>query len=252
MPVTQATVQHMQESYVEAFGAIANAFGNKVIISGVADQGNSWGNGWVIINGELMPFVGGVKSPNVIIDVITGTRQYQDGVTRPMYYTKQAKTGVTGGFPFNDFFRLTTIKDLTMSVFKTGMIIMWSGAVSQIPAGFALCDGQAGRPNLSGRFIVGYDPNDTDYDQIGEQGGAKAKTIAINNMPEHVHEGLEAENTSHGSASSIQNGPNVKLLVNVTGGPVASISKAKTGKTGGNTPLDIRPPYYVLAYIIKL
>jgi hypothetical protein len=47
---------------------------------------------------------------------------------------------------------------------------------------------------------------------------------------EHDHDGLEAENTSHGAASSIQSVPNVKLLVNTSAGPVTTISQAKTGK----------------------
>lgn len=48
-------------------------------------------------------------------------------------------------------------------------------------------------------------------------------------MRDHYHNGLEAENTSHGGSSSVQAGPNVKLLVNTIGGAVASISNGKTG-----------------------
>ena len=35
------------------------------------------------------------------------------------------------------------------------MIIMWSGAVVDIPDGWQLCDGSNGTPNLANRFIVG-------------------------------------------------------------------------------------------------
>ncbi|MCX5905264.1 MAG: hypothetical protein NTV89_17740, partial [Proteobacteria bacterium] len=36
-----------------------------------------------------------------------------------------------------------------------GAIMMWSGAINQIPAGWALCNGTNGTPDLRDRFIVG-------------------------------------------------------------------------------------------------
>ncbi len=46
-----------------------------------------------------------------------------------------------------------------------GQIGIWSGAIIDIPAGFALCDGNNGTPDLRDRFIVGagdtYNPDDT-------------------------------------------------------------------------------------------
>lgn len=46
-----------------------------------------------------------------------------------------------------------------------GGIIMWSGSVANIPAGWALCDGQNGTPDLRNRFIIGaggtYSPGNT-------------------------------------------------------------------------------------------
>lgn len=37
----------------------------------------------------------------------------------------------------------------------SGIIVMWSGSSSAIPAGWALCDGQNGTPDLRDRFVVG-------------------------------------------------------------------------------------------------
>jgi hypothetical protein len=37
----------------------------------------------------------------------------------------------------------------------TGGIIMWSGTIATIPAGWALCDGSNGTPDLRNRFIAG-------------------------------------------------------------------------------------------------
>ncbi len=36
-----------------------------------------------------------------------------------------------------------------------GTIVIWSGAISNIPSNWALCDGQEGRPDLRNKFIVG-------------------------------------------------------------------------------------------------
>lgn len=58
--------------------------------------------------------------------------------------------------------------------FMTGMIVMWSG--TEVPAEWALCDGQNGTPDLRGRFIVGQDPNSLEYNNIGNIGGGGCGT----------------------------------------------------------------------------
>lgn len=46
-----------------------------------------------------------------------------------------------------------------------GLICLWSGAIVDIPAGWYLCDGTNGRPDLRDCFVVGagltYNPDDT-------------------------------------------------------------------------------------------
>lgn len=37
----------------------------------------------------------------------------------------------------------------------SGGIIMWSGAISNVPTGYILCNGQNGTPNLQDSFVVG-------------------------------------------------------------------------------------------------
>ncbi len=43
----------------------------------------------------------------------------------------------------------------TMTSIPMGVIVMWSGASDNIPAGWVLCDGSNGAPDLRDRFIVG-------------------------------------------------------------------------------------------------
>ncbi len=63
-----------------------------------------------------------------------------------------------------------------------GMVKMWTGAVANIPRGWALMNGTdnsvgtgsegiGSGADLSGKFIVGYDPSDVRFDTIGKEGG---------------------------------------------------------------------------------
>ena len=64
-----------------------------------------------------------------------------------------------------------------------GVIVMWAGLLANIPTGWALCDGQAGTPDLRDRFIkgAGTDPGATggaathshaDHSQLNHSGAA--------------------------------------------------------------------------------
>lgn len=45
------------------------------------------------------------------------------------------------------------------------IIVLWGGAIADIPAGWGLCDGTGDKPDLRNRFIIGagdtYAPDDT-------------------------------------------------------------------------------------------
>ena len=56
----------------------------------------------------------------------------------------------------------------------SGCILLWSGAADTIPAGFALCDGENGTPDLRGRFVVG--AGGSDY-SVGATGGTAVETL---------------------------------------------------------------------------
>jgi hypothetical protein len=53
--------------------------------------------------------------------------------------------------------------------------------------GWYLCDGYNGRPDLKGRFLVGYDSNQKDYNAIGNNGGLSHVGLKIGELPEHAH-----------------------------------------------------------------
>jgi hypothetical protein len=47
------------------------------------------------------------------------------------------------------------IKAAIDALLPTGVITMWSGAITSIPTGWYLCDGQNSTPDLRGKFIIG-------------------------------------------------------------------------------------------------
>lgn len=65
----------------------------------------------------------------------------------------------------------------------SGVILLWSGAISSIPSGWVLCDGANGTPNLTGRFVVHADADASGTYNVGATGGQNA----ITNVPSHTH-----------------------------------------------------------------
>lgn len=65
----------------------------------------------------------------------------------------------------------------------SGVITMWAGTLLNIPAGWSLCDGTGGTPDLRERFIVGT-PNGVNP---GDTGGSDSITLVVNNLPSHTH-----------------------------------------------------------------
>lgn len=132
-----------------------------------------------------------------------------------------------------------------------GGIIMWSGALNQIPSGWALCNGQivagAQTPNLQDRFIVGAGSG---YG-VGNVGGAASMTLSVAQMPRHSHQYLDtwwAEvdgwDSTFGRTVGSRSGSDWDNYM--FGGT------RTTAQEGGNQPFDNRPPYYALAFIMRV
>lgn len=140
-----------------------------------------------------------------------------------------------------------------------GLIAMWNG--TQVPNGWALCNGQIvddlQTPDLSGKFVVGWQSSNEDYNLIGNTGGQNKVTLTTPEIPSHVHNFADAYyieahdgigingtqwigNNLYGSNKTDRDNSYVALWDH------------DTRAVGGGQPHENRPPYYVLAYIIKL
>ena len=148
-----------------------------------------------------------------------------------------------------------------------GSIIMWSGDINKIPEGYVLCDGNNGIeinkikiPDLSGSFLVAYDKNDDDYNVVGKKGGEKKVTLKEDEMPEHHHKNIIKNNGDYYDNEELNiitdvNGEDlekIKVKKNIISKTNDEISKLKTGKIGNNKSHENRPPYYTIAYIIRV
>lgn len=123
-----------------------------------------------------------------------------------------------------------------------------------------LCDGTNGTPDLRNRFIYGGDGTNS-----GTTGGEASVTLTKDNIPEHSHTASETEAGNHthtlttffGSGNDHFNNVSCSYTDHIQGTATVDSSGNHThnitiGNTGGGRPHNNMPPYYVLAWIMKL
>ena len=113
-PFDVAFLAFMQNSY-RLFNSLGSMAGNKAIISGCEEIGNTITPGTVFINGELFPFEGGAKGDTVIIKEETNEVTFEDGFLRPLETIRTAAFGRSTPektFNWEDFQRVTNLQDL--------------------------------------------------------------------------------------------------------------------------------------------
>ena len=78
-----------------------------------------------------------------------------------------------------------------------GCIVPYHG--TEVPKGWALCNGSNGTPDLRSRFIIGSGQGEglSSYEQSGT-GGTEKVGLTVEQMPEHTHSSNETGKTSKG------------------------------------------------------
>jgi len=123
----------------------------------------------------------------------------------------------------------------SLDKFPAGGIIMWSGAIADIPTGWVLCDGTNSTPDLRNRFVIGAIADaDSDYD-VGDTGDGT--------IPAHTHtQGNNQKNVYSGGGSS------ANMLTNTTCCIGSQVATSTASYGTGTTNIAI---YYALAFIMK-
>jgi microcystin-dependent protein len=148
--------------------------------------------------------------------------------------------------------------NLSSIPFPKGIVVIWSGNLADIPKGWALCDGTQGTPDLRGRFVLGVNPSDNKNDLTARPmkttGGAETHTLTVEEMPRHKHTykfpAMQINAKQEGFAGNNDDTRVDTRDTSFVGGtPPAS---GATDAEGPGQPHNNMPPYFALAYIMKM
>lgn len=168
-------------------------------------------------------------------------------------------------------FQITSVPYAMQANLPAGIIVMWSGAIDNIPAGWALCDGKSysradgngniSTPDLRERFVLGAGSGSN----ISDKGGASKVLIQDINLPTtvlmHTH---SYKDVYYAESPDLADQINLTTTISIpnkrgsgdtddnnVGWYQTRTTNQMPTKTGGKE-IEILPPYFVLAYIMKL
>ena len=163
----------------------------------------------------------------------------------------------------------------SVTSFVTGMIILWSGNVANIPSGWVLCNGSNSTPDLRDKFVIGAKEDDSSVAKtnvtgsLTQSGGSANVSIATTNLPSHTHGSGNYSTSNTGShnhstyvyafnnsgdwnAQQRQSNSNQQTGSSTSSNGAHSHSlSGSSGSTGDGNALAVLNPYYALAYIMK-
>lgn len=120
-PLNQQRLEHMQSAYAGLSDAMVGMIGDKAIVSGCVVNGNRVSDGWVVIGGELLPFVGGTQIATVIVKETKTNLIFKNGENKAVQFSKYATFGVGAeAVNWTDLVRIANITKLTGLIDRVG------------------------------------------------------------------------------------------------------------------------------------
>lgn len=179
--------------------------GNFCILSGCAVVGGVASNGVVVVNGEILPFVGGNVSAKVVIIENVNDLVYEDGSSKAVEKIRYATFGDDGvtDYQWSSFKRNNPANGLLARVDKLekmmapllgyddpddpgttvyGSWLFWGRPAAQIPAGWE----PVPDAEWKGRVPVVLDDTQEEFDEVGKMGGFKTHTLTRAQLPSYT------------------------------------------------------------------
>lgn len=278
-PVSTFTYEFLQQMSMLA-GRLTALGGTNYILSGCTKDGNNISDGFIVINKEVMPFKGGTLKDKITIKETKLTDNFA-GVDYPeAYVLRNAEFSDTGEYNWSDFAQVLTNKELGQKISEVrgeppGFKMEWTGRIDRIPENYMLADGRTLRtedypelawfygaenaesfrlPDLKKLFIVGYDGVEgSDYGIIGNKGGEEFHQLTENENAPHKHIVPWGENLN--TAWKPDWGYPDDRFNNSRGynaGTDNDNTWPYTSPSGLGDPHENRPPFFVLAFLIKV
>lgn len=135
----------------------------------------------------------------------------------------------------------------------------FNGAVSAWGEAYRTEEGSFRVPDLRGRFVVGLHDSDGDYSALGMGGGTKKVALQVDELPEHGHGFKDYYHAEH--VNAFPGGTNYDVISDYNNGLGSGKTdrdnecylwvEHDTEKCGAGMAHENRPPFYVMAYIIR-
>lgn len=140
---------------------------------------------------------------------------------------------------------------------ELGTIQIWGGNISDIPAGWVICDGNNGTPDLTDKFVKSVSGAGTDP---GNVVGQNSKSISKSQMPPHSHTGSTSNTTiDHNHQYSVKNnqdhddgGTDQDWTQDQETSSTSHSHPLSIGSAGSGNSMSNIPQNYEIAFITKL
>lgn len=284
LPQYREALKRLQDM-IFMLGGLTALGGEKFILSGCVNDGDgNVSDGFVVINGELLPFAGGKVLNRFDIKETRKDVEAFGTIYPELYIDRNCVFSAQGEFYWEELEQIPTLKEVAQQIkdikgVPVGVIYDWTGSAGGIPKNHMLCDGRPlsveeyqelfdvigvtyggdgkntfNLPAFGGRTSVGYIVNDDKFGTVGNTGGSAQITLTEEQMPQHTHHYTD-DIYAAGAFGQLEEGfPRVASANE--GNTSAKSSGAGTayhsGRTGGNEPHDNMQPYIVLPKIIKV
>lgn len=288
-PVSTDTFNRLQEA-TSMVANLALLGGTNYILSGCAIAGSKAAPGVIVLNGEILPFIGGDIQSHVIIQETKITLDAFDEKYPEAYINRVAVFADDGVYKWDDLKQVLTNLQLQQRFDSIkgdvpGITKGWAGFEAKIPQDYMFCDGRAlliaeypelyenigvlhggdgvtyfNLPKSGGRVAVGYDASVEKYSKIGVTDGSETVTLNESQIPEHDHTKTSTFNKLSAKAGDINeqatpgsiDQANAAQEYNVGSMTEARWVEATIQKVGRGQPHNNMQPYYVEGKIIKV